>query len=351
MKWKQVGLFALSILFIAGLMSNCGGKTHSEESEGKDTTQTIPVEVSTVEFGDVAAYYSSTATLEAEQESEVVAKVSGVVKTLMVEEGDYVKAGQPLAQLDDEQLALEAKRAEATMNQRMNEYRRNKELFEKDLVSVETYDNARFAYENQRANYELTKLRLEYATIKAPIGGVVSRRMVKVGNMVNTNQPVFHISDFSPLLAILHVPEHEMSKFQIGQRTVLRADAIPAETFEGEILRISPTVDPATGTFKVTVAVNDKSQNLKPGMFGRLQVVYDIHHNTLTMPKEALISEDDSRSVFIVKDGMSFRKEVRPGYVNGSKIEILSGLQSGDSVVTIGQSSLNDSSLVEVITY
>ena len=351
MKWKQVGLSALSILFIAGLMSNCGGKMHSEESEGKDTTQTIPVEVSTVEFGDVAAYYSSTATLEAEQESEVVAKVSGVVKTLMVEEGDYVKAGQPLAQLDDEQLALEAKRAEATMNQRMNEYRRNKELFEKDLVSVETYDNARFVYENQRANYELTKLRLEYATIKAPIGGVVSRRMIKVGNMVNTNQPVFHISDFSPLLAILHVPEHEMSKFQVGQQTVLRADAIPGETYQGDILRISPTVDPATGTFKVTVAVNDASQRLKPGMFGRLQVVYDTHHNTLTMPKEALMSEDDSRAVFVIRDGMSFRKEVKPGYVNGSKIEILEGLEPGDSVVTIGQSSLTDSSLVEVVTY
>lgn len=175
--------------------------------------------------------------------------------------------------------------------------------------------------------------------------------MIKAGNMVNSDQEVFKITDFDPLLAVLHVPEHEMNKLRVDQTALIQVDAIQGELFSGKVLRISPVVNPETGTFKVTVAIDDESRQLKPGMFGRVRIVYDTRDNALMIPKEAVMNEDGNNSVYVLNDKMVFRRTIQTGYVNGSNIEVIEGLKEGDSVVTIGQSSLQDSSLVQVVSY
>ncbi|MDR8391804.1 efflux RND transporter periplasmic adaptor subunit [Aliifodinibius sp. S!AR15-10] len=343
-------LLLLSVCSLA-LFNNCTSETQSKNTGDKDSTAAIPVEISGVTRGSISAYYSTTTTLEAEEEAMVVAKVRGIVESLQVEEGDYVQKGQVLAKLEDEQLKIEAQRAKATMDRLYNDYQRNQELYEKQLISAEQFENAKFEYASQQAAYELAQLNLEYSTIKAPISGVISQRMIKVGNMVNTDEEVFKITDFNPLLAILHVPEHEMSKLNKNQVAYLQVDAIQGQSFQGKVLRISPVVNPETGTFKVTVAVNDNTKQLKPGMFGRIRIVYDTHDNALMIPKNAVISEDGYNSVYEIKDKLAYRKNIETGYINGNNIEVISGLNEGDQVVTIGQSSLQDSALVEVVSY
>lgn len=347
---KNILLAGILSLFTA-LNYSCSSDTQSKNVEDKDSTVAIPVEMASAQRGSISAYYSTTATLEAEEEAMVVAKVRGVVQKLNVEEGDYIRTGQIMAQLEDEQLEIEAARAKATMDRLYNDYQRNKELFERNLVSAEQFDNSKFEYEAQKAAHELAQLKLEHTKIKAPINGVVSQRLIKVGNMVNTDQEVFKITDFDPLLAVLHVPEHEMNKLQKDQTSVIQVDAIPGKTFTGSVLRISPVVNPETGTFKVTIAIKDESKQLKPGMFGRVRIVYDTRDNALMIPKEAVMNEDGSSSVYVLNDKLVFRRAIQTGYVNGANIEVVSGLQDGDSVVTIGQSSLQDSSLVQVVSY
>ena len=351
MKSKYTALPLLMLLVASVINTGCSTETQSKTSGSKDSTVAIPVEMAQVQRGEISAYYSTTATLEAEQEAMVVAKVRGIVNQLNTEEGDYVKAGQVMARLEDERFKIEAQRAKATLDRMHNEFQRKKELYEKSLISAEQFENAKFEYESQKAAYDLAALNVEYTSIRAPIAGVVSRRLIKAGNMVNTDQQVFKITDLDPLLAILHVPEHEMSKLKIGQKALIRVDAVQGSTFTGEVLRISPVVDAETGTFKVTIAIRDKTQQLKPGMFGRVRVVYDTRSNALMIPKQAVMSEDGANSVYRINDKMSFRQQVETGYVNGSNIEILSGLAEGDSVVTIGQSSLQDSALVQVVSY
>lgn len=336
---------------IAALNYSCSSETQSKDVEDKDSTAAIPVEMASAQRGSISAYYSTTATLEAEEEAMVVAKVRGVVQKLNVEEGDYIRKGQVMAQMEDEQLEIEASRAKATMDRLYNDYQRNKELYERNLVSAEQYENSKFEYESQKAEYELANLKLEYTQIKAPITGVVSQRMIKVGNMVNTDEEVFKVTDFDPLLAVLHVPEHEMNKLRKGQTSVIRVDAIKDQTFTGKVLRISPVVNPETGTFKVTIAITDESGQLKPGMFGRVRIVYDTRDNALLIPKEAVMNEDGGSSVYVLNDKLVFRRNIETGYINGANIEVLTGLQDGDSVVTIGQNSLQDSSLVQVVSY
>ncbi len=344
-------LLTCTIGSLAALNYSCSSETQSKNINNTDSTAAIPVEIALAARGPISAYYATTATLEAEEEAMVVAKVRGIAQDISVEEGDYVKAGQVMAILEDRQLQIEASQAKATMDRLLNGYKRSKELYERELISVKQFENAKFEYESQKAAHELAQLNVEYAQIKAPISGVVSQRLIKKGNMLNTDQQVFKITDFDPLLAVLHVPEHEMNKLEKGQQAVIRADAVQNETFRGSILRISPVVNPETGTFKVTVVVRDKSNQLKPGMFGRVRIVYDTRDNAIMIPKEALMSEDGASSVFVMNNMLVFRKPISTGYENGTNIEVVDGLAEGDSVVTIGHSSLQDSAKVQEISY
>jgi membrane fusion protein (multidrug efflux system) len=339
-----------SLAMLSAVLLNLGcGKDSNSMTKDKKEVAAIPVKVSHVEAGDISAYFTGTTTLEAEEDASVVAKVGGVVEQILAEEGTYVKAGQILAKLDDEKLAVQLAQSEANLHKLENDFRRHEELFNKKLVSAEVFQRAKFEYESQKAAYEMTKLDHDYASIRAPISGVVAQRMIKVGNMVLPNMPTFRITDFDPLLAVLHVPEREMSKLRVGQPAALTVDAIAGENFSGRIARVSPVVDPTTGTIKVTVEVRDPSRQLKAGMFGRVNIVHDVHTNTLLVPKSAVIAEDAESAVFVVQDSVAYRKLVKTGYVNGANIEVLEGLKAGEKIVTTGQGSLKDSSKVEVV--
>lgn len=345
LQWTVVSVIVFSVC----MLSSCSSKSSSKNITDKDSTAAVPVEIATVTNGNISAYYSNTVTLEADEEAMVVSKVQGLVNKLHVEEGDVITEGTVLAELDDEQLQLEAKRAKATMDRLENELNRKKELYNKELISAQEYENAKYEFEAQQSDYELAKLQVKYTHIRAPISGVISERVIKKGNMINADQEVFKITDFDPLLAVLNVPEHEMEKLQKGQQTLIQVDAVANKTFEGKILRISPTVDSETGTFEVTVSVKDESRRLKPGMFGQVQIVYDTHPNTMTIPKNAVINEDGTSNVFTIRNNTAFRKQITMGYENGNVVEVLDGLQPADTVVTVGQSSLQDSALVEIV--
>jgi membrane fusion protein (multidrug efflux system) len=343
-------LFA-SLFCLSVLTSSCSSESQSKNVDDKDSTSAIPVEVASTKTGDISAYYSSTATLEAEEEAMVVAKVQGIVKKLNVEEGDYVQAGDVLAQLEDEKLALEAERAKATMDRLQNELNRKEELYNKNLISAQEFENAKYEYQGQKSDYELAKLQVKYSQIQAPINGIISDRLIKVGNMINADQEVFEITDFDPILAVLQVPEHEMDKIEKGQQALIQVDAIKGQTFEGQVLRVGPTVNSETGTFEVTVSVKDESQQLKPGMFGRVRIVYDTHQNAMMIPKNAVMTEDGNSSVYVISNKLAYRRNLSTGYVNGNSIEVLDGLSPSDTVVTVGQSSLQDSALVEIVSF
>lgn len=342
-------ILALLAIFCIAFLNNCSSDSQSQPNDEEETTRVIPVEVREVTRGDVSAFYTGTATLEAEEEAYAITNVRGIIRQINVEEGDAVEAGQVLAQLEEEELQIEVNRTKATMDRLYNDFVRNSDLFERNLISEEAYDNSRFEYESQKASYELAKLNLERSSIRSPISGIVTQRLVKNGNLVNTNEQLFQISNFDPLLAILHVPEHELSKMSVGQQVLLQADALPGIEFQGSVERISPVVNAETGTFRVTVTVRDPSRQLKPGMFSRIRLVYDTRHNVLLLPKEAVITEDVNQSVFVVRDSIAYKQAIQTGYANGRNVEVLEGMNEGDLVVTIGQSSLRDSSVVEMI--
>lgn len=341
-------ILMIMIAVAAGLHSGCG-RSSSSETNGNGDDVTVPVEVAMVTSGDIASCWTGTASLEAEKETEVVAKIGGVVNRILVEEGDYITAGQMLAKLDDEKTAVQMEQAKANLEKLKSDYDRARELYDESLVSAQEFQRAKYEYENQKASYDLCALDLEYTAIRSPISGVVAERLIKVGNMVLANSAVFRVTDPDPLLAVLHVPERQVGKLMEDQRATITVDALGEAEFAGKVDRISPVVDPSTGTIKVTVEVHDASRSLKPGMFARINIVHNVHAGALLAPRDAIMEEDNESTVFVVSDSTALRRVVKTGYVNSVHIEVLEGLALGDTLVTTGKGSLKDSSRVDMV--
>jgi membrane fusion protein (multidrug efflux system) len=296
------------------------------------------------------AAFQGTSNLVAEAEADVVTKTSGVVLEIMVEEGDKVVAGQVLARLDSDRQRLNMKQSEANLRKLENDFKRQQELIERKLISQDVYDRSRYDLDTQRASYDIAKLELSYTEIRAPIGGVVSKRNVKVGNLIQVNQPLFKIDDFDPLEAMIDVPEREMRLIQAGQPVQMLVDALPDAVFAGNVARVSPVVDANTGTFRVVAQFKDDSGRLRSGMFGRVRVVYDQRADVLVVPRAALVGDDKDAAVFVVENDVAKRRKVQLGYADGGKVEITDGLADGDKVVTLGQAALRDGAKVQVIS-
>lgn len=355
---------ALLGLAVALALTGCGKQgsadkdaatAEAKQGEGKDgkgqddkQPEAVPVEVADVAKRPISASYTGTANLEAPGEAQVVAKTSGVMLQLLAEEGDVVKAGQVLARIDPDRARLEMQRNRATLHKLENNYRRSQELLAQKLVSAEASDQIRYDLESAKASFELAQLELSYTQVVAPISGVIAQRMVKPGNLIALNAPMFRIVDNSRLEGVLNVPERELATLKIGLPVRMAVDAIPGQVFAGTVDRISPVVDAGSGTFRV-VATFKGSQTLRPGMFGRIEVVYDQRSDVLTLPRTALLDDEGEPAVYVVQDSKAKRVPVQLGYVNGELAEVRAGLKEGDKVVTAGKVAVRDGTLVEVL--
>ena len=346
----NAGLF-LCLVVSAVLLQGCMKSVNGDEGEeANDVALAIPVEAAMVSISDMAAFYTGTATLEADEQAVVVAQITGVVLKLNAEEADFVEAGQVLASIETDRYSLEVKRANASLKRLQTDYQRKKELFAKKLVSTEDFERVSAEYEAQKAAYELARLDLAYTSIKAPISGYISERMIRVGNLVKLYQPVFSITSYDPLLAVLHVPERELRVLSKGLQVSMSVDAWPGETFSGEVIRISPVVDTSTGTFRVTAQINDHGQMLKPGLFGRAEIRYDMHQDVPVIPRSAVITEDELSHVFVINDeGNASRRSIQLGFEQKGLVEVVDGLTKGETVVTAGKGSLSEGTRVEVV--
>ena len=344
MKLYRTGLAAFASLM---LLSACqqGGETEGEEEE----TASVPVETSQPVRGDVYAVYSGTAPIEAFAEADVVAKVEGEVREILVEEGSEVKAGDVLARLDGDRLRLELNESRARLDQMRSDFERNQDLREKGLLSEGEFEKLRYDLEALEASFNLASLELDYTRIRAPIDGVVSERYVKIGNTIRVGDPAFRVTSLDPLVAYLHVPEREYRQIKADQPVAIDIDALAGQRVIASVTRVSPVVDPETGTFKITIEIRDEERRIKPGMFGRISIVYDVHQNVLQVPRSAIVEDMGNQTVFVVEDGKAVRRIVRTGFGNDGMVEITDGLSDDDAVVTVGQVGLKPDAKVTVI--
>ena len=328
-------------------LTGCGvGQASVADAEAIQAATPVPVQVVQPFREDIFATYSATATISSDADAPVVARVAGDVVQLLAEEGQYVEAGQALAQLDGERLRLEMLAAKANLEQARGELARNMDLHDRGLISASAFDNLKFTLEALEASYERHQLEYGYATIRAPISGYVAAREIKPGQHLSVDQVAFRITDTSELIADLHIPQAELQKFAAGHSASLEVASMPGDEFPATITRISPTIDTRNGTFRATAVIDNAGGELAPGMFGRFTIAYEKHADALVVPVQALIDEDDASAVYVVSGDEVILRIVETGVETDGKVEILTGLDEQDTVVVVGHSNLRDGSRV-----
>ncbi|GHE26062.1 efflux RND transporter periplasmic adaptor subunit [Vulcaniibacterium thermophilum] len=345
-----------ALLLCAFALAACkGGPSAAPDAQAKPNgpdakkePDPVPVEIARASRRAVAASYTGTAPLEARAESQVVAKTSGVALAVLVEEGQTVRAGQPLLRLDSARHALQVAQSAAQLRKLEANYARSQQLAKQNLISANDLDQLRYDLENARATNRLANLELSYTTVVAPISGVVASRSIKTGNFVQINTPIMRIVDTSRLEAVLNVPERELATLKAGLPVMLAVDALPGQTFKGTVDRVSPVVDSGSGTFRV-VASFEGGGVLKPGMFGRIRVDYDQRADALVVPRAALLDDESDPAVYVVRERKAVRVPVKLGYLDGEWAEVRAGVREGEPVVTAGKAALRDGTLVQVI--
>lgn len=326
-----------------------GTENGEEDGEEKDEKDAIPVSVIAVSRGTVSSYVTATANLVAENDVKVLAEAEGRVDRLMVEEGDYVKKGQLLAALvqDDERIAYQkalvrSANAETT-------FQRSTRMGEQQMISEEDLEKVAMDHDIAEQEMAEAKWSLDKTEIRAPFGGRVTERMITVGQHIRPGDELFTVTDFDPLIARIYLPEKDVIGLQEGREVRIALKADESVKFRGRIRQISPVVDIATGTVKLTIEAVNPPGDVRPGGFVNVDVVRETRPDVVLLPREAVIRELQKAHVFVVDGEVAERRAVSLGLEEGDSMEIVSGVDAGEEVVIAGQGSLKDGSAIKII--
>jgi membrane fusion protein, multidrug efflux system len=351
-------LAALLALPLAAATSACGpgadddsaDDDSADDDDSSEAVKATPVRAVAVVTGEISETIASSSTVDSERRADIHAEASGTIETLVAEEGDRVRAGGVLATLRNPTLQGELERAEGSFARAEEEFQAAKALYDQGFLSRNEHEAASHALETSRVTVEQARATHEARSITSPIAGTVSLRQVRYGEAVSPGQLAFQVVDLTALRVEVNLPEKDLSRLHKGQLVRIRSEVLDeSEEVTGRLQRISPVVDPLTGTVKVTVAVDPSQQVLRPGMFVNVDIVVDTHEEARLVPKRALVYDEGEPLAFVVKDSIVARTPITLGFADRDLVEVTSGLEPGDQVVVIGQGLLRDGSEVRIV--
>lgn len=331
-----------------------GDGANPDDSSEEKEAEAVPVEVAELGLGTIESVLRFSTNLEAEREVEVYAEAARRVEELRVEEGDEVAKGDLLVRLQDDEQRTTLAKSKTEYAKAKREYERQKRLFEGSLISEQAMNDATYEIERLELEVEEAERALSYTEVRAPISGTITQRLVNVGDYVTVNQQLFQMVDFDSIVARVFVPEKELPRLQEGLTARVGSPALGEARYTGEVNRISPVVDPRSGTVKVTVDL-PRSPGLRPGMYVDVELVTELHLDALLLPKRSLVYDSDQIFAFRLSEEddktTARRVLVQPVLENKTHIEVSpdGGFEPGDRVVIAGQAGLKDGSTVEVL--
>ena len=403
-------IIVLVILAVAGLGAFRAAQVISAKKEDpkKGMMDQVPlVDVAPVTQGLIEEKIIRTGDIAPNAQVTIFSKVQGWVGKINVREGDLVKTGQVLVTLDSReaeaavaqaQASLEAGRArlkqvqatseetvqsqiqqtKANMELAQADLKRAQELQEKNFIARQQLDEARMKYNVAKANYdlalnsirqktwendialaeaqvnqakatlELNKAQLANLIILSPMNGGITKRYVDPGTMVKDTTPILTLMDFTEMKMVVNVIEREFIYLQKGQPVKITVTAFPDRVFTGRIEVITPALELQSRTAEIQISIPNPGFVLKPGMFGRAEVILRSNPQAVLVPIQSLFTEVDKDFVFVLKENKTFRRAVRKGVVRDTVVEILQGVSPGEQVVTAGQLSLKDGTQVRL---
>ncbi|MDI6802617.1 MAG: efflux RND transporter periplasmic adaptor subunit [Bacteroidota bacterium] len=340
---RQINVLT-SILF-AVLLVGCGSKTNNTNYE-----PVIPVEVHQVGKMKIERTLDFAGTVMAWRETNLGAQTSGRIEKIFVKEGDEVKEGDVLVQMDDTQLTQARIQCEIAKE----DFTRMKPLFDEGSISPQQFDKVKAGYETTKSTYELI---LRNTQLRAPFSGVITAKRMNEGEVfllapgAGGAPAIVNIMQIDVLKILVNVAESNFPNIRLGQTAAIEVDVYPNQSFSGTVSRVDPAINPMTRTFAVEVKVPNSKRILRPGMFARVMIkTGDIE--ALIIPRSALIKQLGTNILYtyIIENDTAKRRQVILGKEMDEIVEVISGLDIGNQLVVKGMGRLKDGSPAQIVS-
>jgi membrane fusion protein (multidrug efflux system) len=278
---------------------------------------------------------------------EVTAKVANQVTAVRFAEGQQVRRGDVLVELDGTQARADLAVAEAALAESRSQYQRSRELYTTKVLSDSQIEQIEATFKANEARVASARSRVGDTVVRAPFAGRVGLRRISVGSLISPGTVITTLDDTSSIKLAFTIPETFVSAVQTGLKIVARGVSYPDESFEGTVSSIDTRVDPATRSVTVRALLPNAKGLLKPGMFLTVRLSRGAM-DAVMVPEEALVPEQGNTFVFVVKDGVAEKRQVRIGQRRVGDVQVAEGLAEGELVVTEGTQKLRDGAAVTV---
>ena len=340
---KNMNVRTIIYLAAAVMAVSCGNNNSKTAEQPQAAEVRLPnVTIMAASYKDVPQSDVYTANVEAYAKNNIAPQSPSRIQKIYVEVGDFVRAGQIVAKMDEVSL----NQSKLSMANDSLEYSRIKKLYEQGGVSKSDFDAMELKYNVTRSQYQNL---LENTILRSPVSGVITARNYDQGDMYG-GSPIYVVEQITPVKLYVGISEMDYTRVKKNDTVTLTADALPGKTFTGRIARIYPTIDAATHTFTAEVNVANRDRLLRPGMYARVTVNFGSNHS-IVVPDDCVVKQQGSgvRSVFVLQADNTVKEVVVTlGRHFGTEYEILSGVAEGDKVVVKGQASLKNGSKVNV---
>jgi membrane fusion protein (multidrug efflux system) len=309
---------------------------------------TLQVRVHQVTPNRLTERLSTTGTLRANEQVEIVSEVSGKISAIHFSEGSRVAAGELLLKIDDSELVAERKRALHRVELAERAEARQKQLLEDGVISSERYDVALGQLNVLRAELQLIEAQLEKTEIRSPFGGTIGLRWVSPGSYLSSQTRIASLHDVDPVKLDFTVPERYSTLLQVGDEISFTVEGYQG-SFPGTLYAIEPSVDATTRSLRMRARCPNSDGALVPGMFANVDLVIRSVPDALTVPSIAIIPELGGKKIFVYEGGVAQPRPVETGIRTESEVQVTSGLAAGDLVITTAILQLQPGLAVELV--
>ena len=348
----------LSILISGGalllLLSAC-----NEPEDSGDLEISIPVSVRSVAPQSIDAFITTSGTVEAIKNAILKSEVAGDYQLMRnpatgkaFAPGDRITKGQTIIRLLNPEYEnnIQIESQELNLDISKREFEKQNSLYDKGGITLRELKNSERAYIDAKYGYNNARIQLDKLKIKAPFSGTIVELPYYTPNTrIEAQQIMIKLMDYDVLYAELSFPAKELTRLEVGQIVQATHHALPDDTLQGTVTRVSPALDSETRSFKVSVELENRNHILRPGMFVRLNTVVSSKANTIVIPREIVLSKRRGKTVYVVEKGAAFERLLSTGLENSEQIEVLEGLKEGDRLVIRGFETLRNSSKVKVL--
>lgn len=308
----------------------------------------VNVESRKVEIAQMPQVISAVGSLRSDESVTLRPEVAGRIVAIRFSEGQRVEKGTTLIQLDSAVNQAEVQQARTNFDLAKSKYARAVDLAQRNFISGQARDESKSAYELAQASLALVEARYSKTEIKAPFSGMIGLRVVSVGDYVKEGADLVNLEAIDPIKVDFRVPENFLRDVRVGQSMQVKLDAVPGKIYEGRVIALNPLLDAAGRSVVVRAQINNRDTTLRPGMFARINLVTQSRRDAMVVPEEALVPQGTDNFVFRIVDGKATRAKVETGQRREGKVEIVSGIEKDDTIVTAGQARLRDGTPVSV---